>query len=549
MKKSTIAKIILSAVWIVGFLFVCYLSKEPVRWYSTATWMLTVIFVAVEAIISSLCDEYANYDSNNGYAFSAALWLITIVIFAIWLVIRIGSTDLFHSIDRYQYVKNMVTVIEQTDEVSAFPNLLGENNDTSNLPLIGTPEAIKRAETEMGKKPALGSQFEIKESEITSQNINGSLMYVVPLEPKSWVKWDSSGNRGYFIIDRNNGNTTYCENSLYTTEKAPFGSNAKRILNSFMKNNGINGKVTEISPEVDDEGNFFYVATVYNSTGIEGLDKVMGVIELNPYNTSCKYYPLGDIPSYIDRVFPEKLFTQYLKYYGKYAGGFWNSVIGQKNVQEPTSDFDVIYIDGVCYYYTGFTATGKGESSNGIMMMNCRTGEITYYVTYGISEARAMGVAEGRVQEKGYKAAYPLLLMVGNEETYLMIMRDANKNLVGYSFVNYKDYTKASVSEDLLSAQAEYIKACATVNSASSLNNDILKSTQGVILDIVTEVVDGSTMYYVILDSQPMKVFMFRSTLWIDILFAEDGDKLQIEYIDSDDRVISAVTVSEYESQ
>lgn len=276
-------------------------------------------------------------------------WILSIIVVLIGAII---SSEFVKSRSYYTKVEDMVTVISDSEETSAFPNLLGENNDTSNIPLIGIPEAIKKAETEMGRFSALGSQFELRTEDMTSQSINGQLCYVIPLQPKSWLKWSDDGNQGYFIIDRNNGNTTFVEDSLVTTTEAPFGDSTQRIINNYLNDIGVSGYVTDISPEVDDEGNFHYIGTVYSIQGIGGYKTVKGVVEVDAWAKTCNYYSMDEIPEYVDRVYPESFFNDYLTYYGSYKKGFWNSILGQKGVQEQTKGSDVIYIDGVCYYYS-----------------------------------------------------------------------------------------------------------------------------------------------------------------------------------------------------
>lgn len=472
--------------------------------------------------------------------------IVIFIVFSAYCAILIAEgSDIFRSKEYYEISKNMVTVVEDNEEISAFPNLLGENNDTSNLPLIGIPEAIKKAETEMGKIPALGSQFALKEKRVTSQNINGSLCYVIPLEPKNFLKWNDNGNHGYYIVDRNNGNTTFVEDSLITTQDAPFGANAKRIINEYLNSIRQEGLVTDISPEVDDEGKFHYIATVYTKKHLIGIKEVVGIVDLDAQTKDCKFYNLDEIPAFVDRVFPEEFFDDYISFYGKYKMGYWNSLLAQKEVLVPTSGSDVIYIDGICYYYTGFTTAGSvesegGESSNGIMMMNSRTGEIEYHVTYGISESKAKGVAEGKVQEKGYVASYPLLLEVAGEETYFMLMRDKNNNLCGYAFVNYKDYTKAAVGENLLTTQAAYIKSLSENISGKTLSQEALSTKTGTIESVTSEVIDGNTIYYVKINDCET-VFSMFSGLNIDVVFAREGDSVTVSYIDTNEKVIAAM--------
>ena len=527
----TVTSIIVTALNIWAW----WVLKAPFDLHSKTTWWEAIIWIAcigIAGLIVSYIDEEVSVFSRNEnpYLWPSIVTILAVVLWVAYLIARLFSSNALNAQSRYEMVADAVQVIEDGDGVSAFPNLLGSNNDTSNLPLLGTPEAIKNAETLMGSQPALGSQYELLEEEVTSQNIGNSLMYVVPLEPKSWIKWDGN-NHGYFIIDRNNGTTTFVEEGLVTTEKAPFGDNAIRVIYDYMSHNHISGRITELSPEVDDDGNFKYVATVYETSGVDGMHTVTGVVELDATDKTCQYYSLDEVPPYIDRVFPETIFQEYIKYYGEYKNGWLNSFIGQKEVLVPTNGSDIVYIDGTCWYYTGFTSAGKGESSNGIIMMNCRTGEIKYFITYGISEEKAMGIAEGRVQEKGYKASYPLLLMVGGQETYFMLMRDANNNICAYAFVSYKDYTKAAVAESLSTAQTQYIKATGTSNSADILDDLALSKGRAVITAIGSEVKEGSTLWYIMLDGNE-HIFTLTSAMEPNIVFAETGDMAEISYIE-----------------
>lgn len=515
-----------------------------VSWMFSLSWNLhfgvTWIHLAIIslAVVSSVAMITYKEDRGVPKAVEVAFLLPVLLIVGV-IGCSLVKGPIFSASKYYQYVADKVTVIKDNEEESAFPNLIGTNGDTSNLPLYGAPEAIKKAETEMGKYPALGSQFELYEEDLTSQNISGSLSYVIPLQPKSMLKWDKSeGNHGYFIIDRNNGKTTFVENSLKYTTEAPFNSSALRKFRAFDKHSGI----TDISPEVDDEGVFHYVATTYDQDMVGAIKRVTGILDMNAETGEITKYGLDEIPSYVDRVYPEEIFEDYISYYGEYKKGFLNSLFGQKEVQEATEEHAVVYIDGTCYYYTGWTSAGKHESSNGIIMMNSRTGEIKLYQTYGISEAKAQGVAEGKVQEKEYSAGYPLLLKVAGEETYFSIMRDQNQNMVGYSFVSYKDYTKVAVGDTLKDAQNLYVKSLASGSHSEVFEESAFEEASGKIINLSNEVVEGTTIYYVQVEGNK-QIYSFYSKLEPKIVFAKSGDKVVIKYIPVESEVIAATEV------
>ena len=515
----------------VSYKLIMFLTQSRFYLNSAASWLM----LGVSVLFAGLIVAIIGFITSRGrrYIVRYSFLLIGIIILLLCLILIIFCGAMTQSRTWYHSVSENVTVIQDTEENSAFPNLLGEHNDTSNLPVIGVPEAIRKAETEMGRFPALGSQFVIQDSDVTSQNINGKLCYVIPLQPRSMFKWDKAvGNHGYFIVDRNSGNIEFVEKSLLTTTYAPFGSSTTRIVNKYLNSIGISGKVTDVSPEVDDEGNFHYVATVYHSTFFGSYKTVVGIVEVDAFTKECTFYDTDQIPEYVDRVYPESFFEDYLVMYGSYKNGWLNTLFGEKDILVQTKDMEVIYIDGECWYYTGFTTTGKDDSSNGIIMMNSRTGSIEYHVTYGISEERAMKVVEGLVQEKGYAASYPLLLQVGGQEAYFMLMRDSSDNLVGYAFCSYKDYTKAAVDTTILRAQSGFIATLQSSGNTSVFHENNMDEVKGVISNIASEVLDGTTVYYIRVEGNET-TFEMKSDLNIDVVFAEKGTNVVIKYYKS----------------
>jgi len=540
---SVLIMFVVLAVIIAVCGWILWLAKTPFTLHSPAVWWTICIGLTIAAIVSF---NFFDADVN-----ASPFWLIlpigAAILWVAFIIAGITSSNMVNANKWYSKVEKMVTVVEGENGGDCFPDLLGENNDTSKLPLVGIPEALKMAETEMGAKPSLGSRFKLLESQVTTQNIKNDIFYVVPLEPRSIFTWDSdTGNEGYFIINRNNRNLVFNEESLFTTEQAPFGDNAKRIIYNYMRKNNIGGRITDISPEVNDDGEFFFIATVYDTIGINGFNEVTGIVELNAKTKKCEFYDLDNIPEYVDRVYPESFFKEYARIYGAYAKGWGNSFIKKIGVIEPTADLDVVYIDGVCYYYTGMRNkvldTAQKNASNGIMMMNSRTGEITYYVIKGISEKGAQEAIEGKVRNMQYSAGYPLPLKVGGVESYFMLLRDINNNFAGYAFVAYGDYQKYGFGETLVDAQTAYMKSLSTHNTTDSLANKELTTISGTITDIGSEVVEGTTTYYVKIAEKDC-TFVFNSTLDFNIVFAEIGAKIEISYVESENNLIPAVKV------
>ena len=64
---------------------------------------------------------------------------------------------------------------------------------------------------------------------------------------------------------------------------------------------------------------------------LAGTD-VKGVVTCDPVTGETQYYPLGEIPDWIDNVYSAELIMQQYDWYGRYHNGFWNSIIGQQGV-------------------------------------------------------------------------------------------------------------------------------------------------------------------------------------------------------------------------
>ena len=523
------------------FVVVCLFEKWI--WWITAatfnlrtgaTWVSMILPAAVLIFIVAFAVTENEYDDYN-WKIVVAGWIFLIAALLILAIVCFFNGDFMRANKNYAIVSDMVTVVEGQEE-AVFPDL---NTKDNTMPFVGEPEALKRIQVLLNKDASRGSRFTI-DDDFTSQLLNNELVYVEELEPTSWNRWDKEkGSDGYYIVSRTSQDAEFINKTLYYTQNAPFGSMAKRIIRSQY-----DGLFTELSPEVDDNGVFHYVATTYTQDGPNAMKIVTGVVIFNAEekNPEVKWYSLDEIPEWVERVYPEEFFEEYCKTYGLYKHGRWNTIFGKLELEEATADYDVVYIGDSCYYYTGWTSVGADNSSSGIMMQNVKTGEMTLYRTGGgLDEQYAQQVAEDKVQNYGYKASYPLLISVGGHKTMFMIMRGDNNNVAGYSFVNYTDSQKVAFADTIQAAQAAYLKMFN--NNGFVLNDSDIVYVNGAISDIASEVKDGNTIYYVKISGSD-KIFAFYSELAPTIVFSAEGTPIKVGYVENENVVINAVEVT-----
>ncbi len=127
--------------------------------------------------------------------------------------------------------------------------------------------------------------------------------------------------------------------------------------------------------------------------------------------------------------------------------------------------------------------------------------ETKYYAIAGAEEYSARSSAEGVVQHLNYRSTFPLLLNVAGEPTYFMALKDDSQLVKMYAMVNVRQYQIVATGSSLAETEANYLKLL-TDNKVIdknhvSENGDMV---EGIIEDIRSAVLDGTTYYYVKLE-------------------------------------------------
>ena len=211
-----------------------------------------------------------------------------------------------------------------------------------------------------------------------------------------------------------------------------------------------------MSFEIDEDGNpYFIISCLEPKIFPFGAMDVSEVIIFDPCTGESEIYAVEDAPEWVDAVFSGDLAEQKYNWHGTLSGGFWNSIIGNKDCKQTTDDYGYIVIGDDVWYFTGVTSVTSDESNIGFIISNARTGEYKYYPVVGAEEYSAMRAAEGEVQEKGYVASFPSLINVKGQATYIMVLKDAGGLVKLYALVNVEQYGIVATG----STQAEAMKA------------------------------------------------------------------------------------------
>lgn len=451
------------------------------------------------------------------------------------LVIAVGIGYVVSS--QFFRAKSYSQIIDvKTD--SNFSKDIEEEDATSfsAIPRLDEDSASQIASRALGDLQELGyvSQFTVY-SENSQINYKETPVRVVPLQYANIIKWffnTREGFPGYVIVDMANESAEFYELKNGNIRYSP-AEHFNKLLKRHLRFDYPTYLFADATFEIDDEGNPYWICARLDKTiGIFGGTDVIGavVVRADSETGESAYYSVDELKTnpelqWIDRVYDADLIVQQYDFYGKYRDGFWNSILGQKNVIKTTSGYNYIAKDDDVWMYTGVTSVTSDQSITGFVLVNQRTKDAKFYSVTGGTENSAQLAAEGRVKDLGYTATFPLLLNIGGEPTYFLSLKDMSNgsNIVQqYALINVKQYNNNKMGAngtDLSKCLASYIEALKGNGIEVDINPDDIvepekqdqtdepietvegNTASGKVADIRTAVKGGESYYYIKLNN------------------------------------------------
>ena len=434
------------------------------------------------------------------------------------------------------------------------------------IPKLDEDAAAQLASRALGnlQKEGYVSQFAVY-PQYTQINYKDKPVRVAPLKYDNIIKWLTNmknGLPGYVIIDMASESTEFkkTENGIKYSPSEHFN----RLLKRHLRFEYPTYLFADATFEIDDEGTPYWICARLDKTiGLFGGTDVIGAVIVKADTGESEYYTIDQIRNdkelqWVDRIYDSDLLVEQYNYYGKYQNGFWNSILGQKDVITTTIGYNYIVKDDDVWMYTGITSVTSDQSITGFALINQRTKETVYYSVTGGTEYSAQQAAEGRVKDLGYKATFPLLLNIGGEPTYFLSLKDPDYNIVQqYALINVAQYNNnkmGATGTDLSKCLASYVAAL----KSSGISVDIEpgeipdltepdKPTEekltasGNITDIRTAVMGGESYYFIKLDSNEA-YFSIAASTDKSVVILNKGDSVTVTY-SGEGKIINADSV------
>ncbi|MDD4600982.1 hypothetical protein SDC9_14980 [bioreactor metagenome] len=471
----------------------------------------------------------------------------------ILLVVGVANTTLVPVLTSLPlfYNQSYRTLLGEVKESSFSSDV--EPINLSQIRIVDEETAIKLAEKQIGEVPALGSEVQLGTMEL--QKVSNKLYYVGPLEHRGIFQWLSNysrGSKGFVMVSATNPQDVRLVQTLEGRDiylKYQTKGFVMDYLPRYLYFHGIvNVGMADFSFEVDDALNPYWVVTLYkNKVGYAGGDAV-GVATVNAETGQINRYSLDNIPQWIDRVHPEAFVFNQILDWGQYINGFWNTLFAKTGTLKPADDqVHLIYgNDDSVYWYTGITSFGRDESTVGFIMVNSRTKEAKWYKVAGANETSARKSAEGQVQEKGYRAGYPVLYNINGVPTYIAPLKDKEGLLKSVAFVSVENYNLVGVGPDIESALRSYRQSLASRGNLFIPGNESKQlKVNGRISRISSAVKGGESYIYFMLEGDP-RIFVGTINTSPKLPLAQVGDTITVGINDTPD---ITVNVSEFKGE
>ncbi len=449
-------------------------------------------------------------------------FIIVGVVWAAYFIVNLISSPLFNHA-AYRDQMEEYAVGDFNESIQAI--------DTSQIPIVDEELAMVLAEKKLGERPSLGSQAELGTP--TIQTVDGKLMWVVPLYHSGFFQWltNMEGTPGYITVSATNTqDVEYVEDFNVKYQPNAYFFDSLMFFTRFTA--ALFTGVTDFSFELNDEGVPHWVITTYANRWGFALPEATGVIVMNAATGESEQYGLNDAPEWVDRVQPESFIIDQINNKGQYVHGVFN--FSNRDKYQTSDGHIIVYNDGRCYLFTGITSVGADESAIGFVMVDMVTKEPIMYQMAGATEYAAQGSAEGKVQQFGYYATFPVIINMDSVPTYFMTLKDRDGLIKQYAMVSVKDFLVVGVGENIDEARQNYREALAQNPNADLSEGEPVEMQEltAAVLRIAQET-DTQLYYRMILEGNEELLFNIAASVSAELAITEPGDRVKIVYSDS----------------
>ena len=389
----------------------------------------------------------------------------------------------------------------------------------------------------------------------TLQYVNGQMWYVFPLE------FDGAGNKarlhaiepGYIMVSAEDPNAVPVEHydglySMIISLGGGQGSEPDRWAYSHGYSRYL---LDDPTLEVNDQGRPYYTVTLLSPRLGWTFFAPAGVLVIDAHTGQITPYSLGDVPSWVDRVYSQRMAMTIANWYGDYSqAGFQGAGSSNANRFKVSGEPVMVYTGaGNPVWRMLLTSYNSDASVSKILEMDAATGALRVYtpqrpmgiegpVTQAFDNASGNGAT--LVKADHYQAVDLTLHVIYGHLTWMATYepQGSDPSFVGVGFVDAYQATANNVvfGDSKSAALQDYLAQIATEGTANGTapeQGGQYQTVTGTIAGIGWDITGGQKYWYITLAGQPGHAYVGTvSSVGPALVLAQPGDPVTIRVLD-----------------
>lgn len=329
--------------------------------------------------------------------------------------------------------------IAKINNNGVFDNSVIEVNSPGEIPTIDKEAAITIASNLINSNQQYFETYRLG-TECNLIYYKEDYYRIIPLEYIDPLNF--GGVPGYILVNISNGEANFVklekDNAIRYSPSSILSKDLSRYIRFYYP--------TEIfgdeNFEIDDNGHPYYIVpTLKLKSAFWGSHYVYGALVVDAVTGDIQKYSLENIPEWIENVYDvDRLMTE-ASWHLAYVNGSPNWYTSATDSKPTTryhnsSEYYLFGKDGEILIYTGVTIGSSNMNNISFLLGNLRTGELTYYSDYGISEDNAQNAAINLFPENQYVPSRVLLLNIEGNPVYYLTLKNHLDNPEQFAFAN-----------------------------------------------------------------------------------------------------------------
>lgn len=344
-------------------------------------------------------------------------------------------------------------------------------------------------------------------------------------------------------------------------------------LTRYMRGLHPNKRFIDFYLDVDNSGEIQFVGIFAKGIKHRKWIEVEGVTTLNPQTLEDKVYLVGEEPDWVDRVYTEKVAKQDFRFALQMFDGFFNANFTKYGVVEPTDGelLTTFNEKGEILFVSDFIRAKGGKGMLGYGTFNAKTGEIIYYDITGMFSREALDLEVEVSEEMNEESGSESYMTAQSALEHVNVFKDVAEVKTPYAgqFANFFNiYKEPTFVVPVFNEKNRFVMTCATRGVSSNpvtacgssqaemfskyksalakelnvkntqLNDDFeIVTVEGIVEIINNPVVNGNTVYYIVLKDDDRK-FVVNPETFNDAHVTTVGHEVKMKAWDMNESTI-----------